>query len=438
MATLKQVSGKKMEGALKGPVILFCWMGQEPLRTRHTNDTWKSKVLYDQGVAAQKKAVVEERKPYKERDADSIRKYFLEAADCFEKAIPLNGDNSKYLASLYFDLGRVRVGLGQNYKDKTERTAAELAKAEQAEAKRAEAELVKAVLAFDSAIKINPKCPHNYLWRGKARVRICDMIKKQGKGGENEIRRIARLAIDDFTRAMEHGCEKTFLSYELGQAHMMVGNMDEAEKWLKFAQDNLPKEKRVKKAKVCFLRGTLASIRKDPDCALDCLNMAKSLGYDNAQLYLEIGGAHLQRREYADALNNLRIAESRGFSGWFLYSGKAQTLSGLGEYESALEENGKAISLNPGRAVLHQERGRILLRLEKYAEAKKAYDDGYGDRIARGLVGNGIILEYAEILYRLREPAEACKLFEAAMANGAVLTGKFRRLHHEASRLSPA
>ena len=217
----------------------------------------------------------------------------------------------------------------------------------QADRKRVQGKNKAAIAKYNHVLNLNPDLGEVYNNRGGAKAELGDYIR----------------AIEDYNKAIQLKPSDTKVYYNRGRVKGLIG-----------------------KSKVD--QGVLMDARHYYQMAIDdyteVINQDRtcSIAYNNrgwtkcllGQLETEQGNAAAAQSLYQEAISDsdealwLKPKDAKSRSAFFHTRGAAKT--GLGDYNSAIEDFSECIRLNPKKALYYHDRGKAKEALGQYEEAK--------------------------------------------------------------------
>lgn len=131
-----------------------------------------------------------------------------------------------------------------------------------------------------------------------------------------------------------------------------------------------------------YIRGSVYLPEKAYDKAIEDFNKAiefnpaePSYYYKRAIAYHDKGLENKSREDYVIAIKDLTktIEIDPEYMPGEVYKWRADSYNSIGEYPEAIADFTRAIEINPGDAVLYNDRGNAYLRSDRYNEAKEDY-----------------------------------------------------------------
>jgi len=203
----------------------------------------------------------------------------------------------------------------------------------------------QALADFEKSIALNPDYAPVYNNRG-------NVLMQMGRIED---------AIKDFTRAIELAPAYGAAFNNRGNAYLALGRTAEAEADLRRASKLLPSS-----AAPLNGRGKVAAAQSLPFASMRYLNRAILLNRNYPAAYRNRAAAHIEVRQYEDALSDLEqvVATSEGDQDLLIQRGRLRAKAGdeqaaIQDFSAALEiapENGEAYA---GRGLAQLERGQI-------------------------------------------------------------------------------
>ncbi|OGS45523.1 MAG: hypothetical protein A2539_10175 [Elusimicrobia bacterium RIFOXYD2_FULL_34_15] len=225
-------------------------------------------------------------------------------------------------------------------------------------------DFANAVVAFDNAIKINPKFITAWESKGWA---LCKLKKNDEmiacfdkvsvlKKNNNEYKKTSAAIYDKkdyFTRA-------TFYLYKNRYKEAII-DFDTA---IKLDNNYI---------KAYYYRGAAYSLNKDSFKAIADFNRVIEFYPENAGVYFKRGDAYLQMKDYQNAVSDFNkcIEITPKFEKVHNSLGKVYYYQQ--KYDLAIKEYKRALKLNPDFAETHNNLGALLYDLKRYDEAKEEF-----------------------------------------------------------------
>jgi len=178
-------------------------------------------------------------------------------------------------------------------------------------------------------------------------------------------------ALEQFYKALEIDADDPYLHYDLALTYDMKGVLDKTEYHLKKAIDLKPDYSNAYNylGVVYFRQGKV-------DQAIESYHKAlANLLYLNPQdAHLNLGIAHLSRKDYQKAKGHLEEAIRLVPDFVAAYNNLGQVYEGMGQYSKAKDAYRRALEYNPEYVDAHLNLGKLYYRTGERQKAIKSFD----------------------------------------------------------------
>lgn len=205
----------------------------------------------------------------------------------------------------------------------------------------------QALSDYEQLIKINPKHSQAYVSRGHLNSKI---------GLDDE-------AIKDYTAAIEHDNRNFEAHYERGMIYNILGLYNEALKDFEKCSQLKPG------AEIDFMTGIVESKLGNEERAIHFFSAAIKFDKNNKNYYYHRADSKIKLGRYADALEDLIIANKLDEKDPYIYNKMGVANHFLRNYEKALFYFDKALEINPIVNEFNYNRARTHVALKNYEKA---------------------------------------------------------------------
>lgn len=209
----------------------------------------------------------------------------------------------------------------------------------------------EALSLYDKTIIVEPGLARAHLWRGNLLVKMGD----------------ANSALAAYTTALSCDPEYAAALFNLGNTHYQLGQYDKA---LVFFRQAIAKKPDFADAEVSM--GCVHEDLGQFDEAIASYRRALKIKPDYAEVHRNLGNLLKNLRRFEEALVSLKQAEN--------IKADAETCGSLGnihaelrEYEKAIAYQRRAIAIDPGSAIAHNNLGNLLKDMGQLEEAEACF-----------------------------------------------------------------